>query len=326
MILKTVVIGCGWAGIKFINAILRNENATLAALVDIDEELVKGLATVYNVPYFTTITDLFESGIPFDTAGVCTLPDTHFELCKRLLQKGVNVFCEKPLCRSSHEAEQLYIIARNNNVKLSVGFNQRYGKAVQRAMECISNGETIHLITAAMYQHGYNYRQSSEYHILTDSCCHLFDTIYMICGRAKSVCMAAAKISSTVLTDVSVLLEFENGAIGTVSHTYEGGTIDTQHPFQRIEIHTDRARYVIENLYDYLKVYPHSKADVQVWQPSVFERRDYEDSMTSSVDHFIKSISIDKGDNGHTQDTVHILRIIEAAIRSAESRAFERVE
>ncbi len=326
MILRTVVIGCGWAGMKSIHAIRSNENALLAAVVDVDEARAKKAASEYNVPYFTTAEDCLGSGISFDAACVCTLPETHFDLCERLLKKGKNVFCEKPLSRNSYEMEHLYSTARDNNVKLSVNFNQRFGKAAQRARALIAKDGAIHLVTGSMYQYGYAYRQSSKYHILTDSCCHLFDTVCMLCGRAKSVCTLAAKFGGKNITDVSVLLEFENSAIGTVSHTYVGGRLDTQHPFQRIEVHTDQARYVIENLYDRLEIYPHREANAQVWQPSVFERRDYEDSMQESFKHFVELVLINGENTGSMQDVLHVSRLIEAAVRSAESGVFEKIE
>jgi len=42
---------------------------------------------------------------------ITTPTDTHFEICKSFLEKGIKVFCEKPLTTSSAEAELLYDIA-----------------------------------------------------------------------------------------------------------------------------------------------------------------------------------------------------------------------
>jgi len=49
---------------------------------------------------------------------ITTPTTTHFEICKYFLQKGVNVFCEKPLTTSTAETEVLYDIALKNDTIL----------------------------------------------------------------------------------------------------------------------------------------------------------------------------------------------------------------
>ncbi|RDU53434.1 hypothetical protein CQA49_05995 [Helicobacter sp. MIT 00-7814] len=48
-------------------------------------------------------------------AFVATPLDSHFELCKELLSKGIYVFVEKPTCRSLAELEYLYLLSTQNN-------------------------------------------------------------------------------------------------------------------------------------------------------------------------------------------------------------------
>jgi hypothetical protein len=45
---------------------------------------------------------------------------THYVIVKKCLQKGLNVFCEKPLCLSSLKAKNLIDIAKKKNLKLYV--------------------------------------------------------------------------------------------------------------------------------------------------------------------------------------------------------------
>ncbi|NVM34381.1 MAG: Gfo/Idh/MocA family oxidoreductase [Candidatus Lokiarchaeota archaeon] len=49
---------------------------------------------------------------------ISTPTSTHFEICKYFLEKGVNIFCEKPLTVSSSKAETLYDIAFTNEIIL----------------------------------------------------------------------------------------------------------------------------------------------------------------------------------------------------------------
>ena len=51
---------------------------------------------------------------------VLTNNETHFSIVKYLLNKGINVICEKPLTTTFKQSEYLYNLAKNNKVKLYV--------------------------------------------------------------------------------------------------------------------------------------------------------------------------------------------------------------
>jgi hypothetical protein len=51
---------------------------------------------------------------------IVTPNNTHYKLVKMCLNNGVNVFCEKPLCISIHQAKKLISISKKNKVKLFV--------------------------------------------------------------------------------------------------------------------------------------------------------------------------------------------------------------
>ena len=51
---------------------------------------------------------------------IATPNKTHYKLVKMCLNKGVNVFCEKPLCLSTLQAQRLILIAKKKKVKLFV--------------------------------------------------------------------------------------------------------------------------------------------------------------------------------------------------------------
>lgn len=57
---------------------------------------------------------------------VSTPDDTHYEIVKKCLWFGTNVFCEKPLTLTYEESEKLYNLAEMRNVKLYVDDIQNY--------------------------------------------------------------------------------------------------------------------------------------------------------------------------------------------------------
>ena len=69
---------------------------------------------------------VFYTGKEFDVSFdinwviVATTTSTHYEICKTFLEKGVNVFVEKPITASYKKAKKLIDLANSNNVKLYI--------------------------------------------------------------------------------------------------------------------------------------------------------------------------------------------------------------
>ncbi len=64
----------------------------------------------YNPALFDNIQWLF----------VATPPKTHFQIAKDAIEKGINVFLEKPFCANYFEANNLVELAKKNNINLYI--------------------------------------------------------------------------------------------------------------------------------------------------------------------------------------------------------------
>ncbi len=51
---------------------------------------------------------------------IVTPAETHFNLAKTAIEKGVNVFIEKPFCSNANQARQLIALAKKNRVRICV--------------------------------------------------------------------------------------------------------------------------------------------------------------------------------------------------------------
>lgn len=57
---------------------------------------------------------------------VCTPPDEHYHVVAEAIAHGCHVFCEKPLCADSWDADCLTGQARDKHVQLAVGYQLRW--------------------------------------------------------------------------------------------------------------------------------------------------------------------------------------------------------
>lgn len=70
---------------------------------------------------------------------IATPISTHYELVKKALVAGKNVFCEKPLATSAHEVTELIALAKEKNVSLFVGYQFTKHDVFEKIKEIAQN-------------------------------------------------------------------------------------------------------------------------------------------------------------------------------------------
>ncbi len=75
-----------------------------------------------------------------DAIIVCTPPDSHGEIAGAALRAGKHVLCEKPLARSSDEAQRIVDEAAAAGRILWCGFNHRHHPALRQVREWLERG------------------------------------------------------------------------------------------------------------------------------------------------------------------------------------------
>ncbi|MEH6584322.1 MAG: Gfo/Idh/MocA family oxidoreductase [Halioglobus sp.] len=72
-----------------------------------------------------------------DCVHICTPPGSHYELLEICLRLKKHVVCEKPLCLSKEQSEELMLLADSMGLVNAVNFNVRYYEACRQAKELI---------------------------------------------------------------------------------------------------------------------------------------------------------------------------------------------
>jgi predicted dehydrogenase len=79
-----------------------------------------------------------------DAAVVISATASHFDICRMMLENGVDVYAEKSLTTESKLSHDLHRIADENERILAVGFNRRYALLCEQAKE-ILGGRKVEL-------------------------------------------------------------------------------------------------------------------------------------------------------------------------------------
>ena len=108
------VIGPGHAGSRFAEGLSEVAGAELIAVLGRNPERAHAYARRFHVPRVaTTLDDLLASGL--DAVYVATTPDSHAEICLKVLAAGKHVLCEKPAALNVRQLEEILAAARRHD-------------------------------------------------------------------------------------------------------------------------------------------------------------------------------------------------------------------
>ena len=146
------IVGCGMIGQKRAKAL--GSGGQLVACADIDISRAENLAKGFGARVCLDLQELIE--LPeVDIVVIATLHNSLAEITLASINAGKHVLVEKPAARSALELEPVIAAAKRQNVKVHVGFNHRYHRALRKAREIFDSGELGELMfIRARYGHG----------------------------------------------------------------------------------------------------------------------------------------------------------------------------
>jgi len=206
----------------------------------------------------------------FDNGGPNNL---HAEPCIAAAQAGKHVLCEKPLARTAEEAQEMLDAVTKAGVKHMAAFNYRFVPAIRQARNLIDSGalgQIYHF--RAVYEQEWvmaHYDLPKIWRLdqkvagsgaLGDLGAHIIDLGRFLVGEMKSVSGITRTFieerplpdgSGTGKVDVddafAALVEFENGALGTLEAT-RFGTGCKNHQVVEINAEKGSIRFNLERM------------------------------------------------------------------------------
>ena len=146
------IIGCGLIGQKRASSL--GVNGHLLACADIDISKAQRIADSHKAKVFNDWRDLL-SLADIDIVVIATLHDSLAEITLEALKAGKHVLVEKPAARHPEELTPIMDKIKGTKLKVHVGFNHRYHRALRKAKELVNSealGELMFI--RARYGHG----------------------------------------------------------------------------------------------------------------------------------------------------------------------------
>jgi len=283
------VAGAGLIGREHIKRVLAEPSAQLAAIVD-PARSAREQADALQVPWYPDLQTMLATDKPDGV--VVSLPNQfHFNAGMELIQHGVPMLMEKPVCDTVAQALQFADAAEQTKVAVLVGHHRRHSPLTQRAKSIIDAGR-LGRITAVSgfcwflkpthYFEGETaWRGQPGAGVLLLNLIHVMDDLRNLCGDIESVQASSSNTARgfPVEDTVGVILRFRNGAIGTLAISDAAAspwnwemTAGENRAFPR----TDEACYFIAGMQGSLSVprleFWHHAPDLSWWSPLCSER------------------------------------------------------
>lgn len=222
--MKIAVIGSGLIGRKHIDLIAKNPDLELVAIVN-PNHVPTDLMEAHSVPNFESHKDLINAKLA-EAAIISSPNETHAEIAIDLMEAGVPILIEKPIAASLEECESILDAEAHTGVPVLVGHHRRYNPVIQEMHDLIQGGDLGSLVG---FSGVWSVRKPDDYYNtkwrvgpsggpIMINLIHEIEYIQAMVGpiRGLSAFCADRRRRQEVEATVSLNMEFESGALGTV--------------------------------------------------------------------------------------------------------------
>ncbi len=227
-ILRFGLIGCGRIAPHHVRALQGLPDSKLTAVADVVEERAYRFADEYDAEPHLDYFDLLRRD-DVDVVNICTPSGLHAEMAIAAAEAGKHVIVEKPMALSLADADAMIAAARDNDVKLSVVFQNRYNPPIQDLRQAVQAGKLGRLLLGnatvrwyrkqAYYDDGWHGTWAMDGGALMNQSIHHVDAlIWLMNEPLVSVFAYSATLAHQMEAEDTIVavLRFASGALASI--------------------------------------------------------------------------------------------------------------
>ncbi len=241
---KIGVVGCGKISGAYFGMAKNFTIVDVVACADLNLDAAKAAAAQHGVPKACSVDELLADP-QVEIVINLTVPKAHVPIGLRCVEAGKHSYAEKPLGVNVEEGKQLLAAAKAKGVRVGCAPDTFLGAGVQTACKVIADGliGRPHACTAYMMGRGHeHWHPSPEFYYevgggpMFDMGPYYLTALLNLLGPVKRVSgMASIAVPERTITSqpkagkkvkvetpdhVTGLMEFENGAVGTIIQSF----------------------------------------------------------------------------------------------------------
>ncbi|MFP8953507.1 Gfo/Idh/MocA family protein [Natrialbaceae archaeon A-arb3/5] len=233
--LRVGLVGLGSLGVRLGQQFDSVPHAELAAIADVDEANVAEAGGELEVPasgqYRDYETMLDEADL--DAAAIATPNGLHYDQTVAALERDLHVLCEKPLATAVEDAHDLYRRDQESDRVMMLGYQRHLNPAFINARQRWAEGDADPTFITGEITHDWQsyYETMDDWRMdpdlsggghLLNVGSHVIDAILWVTGLTPTHVNATVEFhddEEIFDKQSSITIEFDNGAIATVSDT-----------------------------------------------------------------------------------------------------------
>lgn len=293
--LKVGIVGLGWWGKQLLDYFRNSEGVKVTSTWSRNPQRAKEVE-LKDANFYTDMEEMFEKE-KMDAVVIATAPMAHLLPTRLAAERGIHVFCEKPMATSLKDCDEMIEVTKENNVKLMIAFKHRFSKAFRYIKQNLpAFGKPLWAVyTYPLWKvddPGWKFlQQDGTQGIVIENVVHAIDGLIYLMGDVDRVYAEGNGVvfkCPPFSDSVTFTLRFKNGAIAAI-----GGGCTSEQRISReyLDIHYEKALAQIWGKLDYpfnLKL---------LWRgEDTAEEHKFKgsDGVKEEVRHFIKCIKEDK--------------------------------
>ncbi len=225
------IIGCGRIAQRHAEHI--KSRGELVAVCDIEKDKADKMASANGAKAYYSVEDLIKSGEKIDVVSICSPNGLHATHAISALNAGYHVLCEKPMALSVYDCGEMIKAGERTNKRLFAIKQNRFNPPVEAVKKLIDEGRLGKIYSIQLscfwnrnpdyYKNSWKGTLKLDGGTLYTQFSHFIDLLYWLIGDVKQVKSIMGNYSHQGIIEFedtgAVILEFFNGAIGTINYT-----------------------------------------------------------------------------------------------------------
>jgi predicted dehydrogenase len=208
--IRTAVVGVGYLGQFHAEKYAQLDNSQLVAVVDLDKERAAEVAGKVGARSYTDYREILDQ---VDAVSIVVPTQSHYEVAKAFLEKGVHVLLEKPITNTLAEADELIRIAEAKKAVFQVGHLERFNPVVVALDGVVNMPGFIESIRIAPFK-----PRGTDVNVVLDLMIHDIDIIQQIVGsEVKEINSIGAPVFTEEEDIANARIQFENNCVANVT-------------------------------------------------------------------------------------------------------------
>lgn len=199
------------------------EDVEFVGICDLDAERLTKTADQYGIEaryddYRRMVAEVAPDGIY-----VVGQPHLMYDIWIWCLQEGLNLYIEKPMGLTWHQAQMLATLAEKKGVITQVSHQRRSSPLLRKMREaCLERGPITHAV-CEFFKSNIAPSYGPRDHMM-DDCTHSIDTLRWMCGgEVVEIESHCKRIETPDINWIGATLQFDSGATGIIVNSWASG-------------------------------------------------------------------------------------------------------